>query len=192
VVIKGNELKGMLLVPVLLLCAGSIAAQDNRRPRAFALAPDEPKALTYDAGASAPNSARLLTPGDNTAGAWSLVELTEMPATKTTWHRHPHSDQSYFVREGVFTVKVEDKIYELKPGGYVFIPRGTAHGHANFGSQPVKVLLTNAPAGFEQYLQARSDLSKTMNSSTPEFQKRMSDLRKRYDIEELGVWDVRK
>jgi quercetin dioxygenase-like cupin family protein len=187
-----TETKAMLLFPVLLLCAGHAASQDNRHPRAFALAPEEPKALTYDAGATAVNSARLLTPGADTAGAWSLVELTEAPGTKTTWHRHPHSDQAYFVREGLFTVKVEDKIYELNPGGYVFIPRGTAHGHANFGSQPVKVLLTNAPAGFEQYLQARADLSKTMNSSTPEFQRRMSDLRKRYDIEELGVWDIKK
>jgi quercetin dioxygenase-like cupin family protein len=191
VVTKG-EPKGMLLVAGVLLCAGSVAAQNNRPPRTIALAPDEPKALTYDAGATALNSTRLLTPGEDTAGAWSLVELTEMPGTKTTWHRHPHSDQAYFVREGVFTVKVEDKVYELAAGGYVFIPRGTQHGHANFGTQPVKVLLTNAPAGFERYLQARADLSKTMNSSSPEFQKRMSDLRKRYDVEELGVWDIKK
>lgn len=187
-----RETKAVLWVVVLLLCGGGAAAQDSTPPRAIALAPDEPKALTYEAGATAPNSTRLLTRGDDTAGAWSLVELTEMPGTKTTWHRHPHSDQAYFVREGVFTVKVEEKVYELAAGGYVFIPRGTRHGHANFGSEPVKVLLTNAPAGFERYLQARADLSKTMSSSSPEFQKRMSDLRKRYDVEELGVWDIRK
>ena len=187
-----SETKAVLLVPVLLLCAGAAAAQDSRPPRAIALAPDEPKALTYDAGATALNSTRLLTPGEDTAGAWSLVELTEMPGTKTTWHRHPHSDQAYSVREGVFTVKVEEKVYALPAGGYVFIPRGTPHGHANFGTQPVKVLLTNAPAGFERYLQARADLSKTMNSSNPEFQKRMSDLRKRYNVEELGVWNIKK
>jgi quercetin dioxygenase-like cupin family protein len=191
-VTKGSETKAVLLLLLLLLCAGDPAAQDSRPPRAIALAPDEPKALTYDAGATALNSARLLTPGADTAGAWSLVELTEMPGTKTTWHRHPHSDQAYFVREGVFTVKVDEKTYELTAGGYVFIPRGTRHGHANFGTQPVKVLLTNAPAGFEQYLRARADLSKTMNSSSLEFEKRMSDLRKRYDVEELGVWDVQK
>jgi quercetin dioxygenase-like cupin family protein len=191
VVTQRSETKAVLVF-VLLLCAGEAAAQDSRPRRAIALAPDEPKALTYDAGATALNSARMLTPGDDTAGAWSLVELTEMPGTKTTWHRHPRSDQAYFVREGVFTVKVEEKVYELTAGGYVFIPRGTRHGHANFGTQPVKVLLTNAPAGFERYLEARADLSKTMNSSSPEFQKRMSDLRKRYDVEELGVWDIRK
>lgn len=190
-VTKCRETKAVVLV-LVLLCAGGATAQDGRPTRAIALAPDEPKALTYDAGASALNSTRLLTPGEDTAGAWSLVELTEMPGTRTTWHRHPHSDQAYFVREGVFTVKVEEKVYQLPPGGYVFIPRGTRHGHANFGSQPVKVLLTNAPAGFERYLQTRADLSKAMNSSSPEFQKRMSDLRKRYDVEELGVWDIKK
>lgn len=189
---KRREKTAVLLVVGLLLCVGVAATQDSRVPRAIALAPDEPKVMIYDAGASALNSARLLTHGDDTAGAWSLVELTEHPGTKTTWHRHPHSDQAYFVREGVFTVKVEDKVYELAAGGYVFIPRGTRHGHANFGTRPVKVLLTNGPAGFEQYLRARADLSKTMNSSSPEFKKRMSDLRKRYDVEELGVWDINK
>jgi quercetin dioxygenase-like cupin family protein len=190
-VTRRDQTRNVLLVAMLLFSGGA-DAQRGGTPQAIAYAPDQPKALTYDAGASAPNSARLLTPGEDTAAAWSLVELTEMPGTKTTWHRHPRSDQAYFVREGVFTVKVEEKVYELTAGGYVFIPRGTRHGHANFGTQPVKVLLTNAPAGFERYLQARADLSKTMNSASPEFQKRMSDLRKRYDVEELGVWDIRR
>src|SRR5918992_2749219 len=39
-----------------------------------------------------------------TNGAWSLVELTEMPWTNMTWHRDSF-DQAYYIREGVFTVK---------------------------------------------------------------------------------------
>jgi uncharacterized cupin superfamily protein len=112
-----------------------------------------------------------------------------MPGTKTTWHRH-HFDQAYYVREGAFTAKVEDKVYELSPGGYIFIPRGTPHGHANFGNGAVRVLLTNAPAGFERYFHARAELLKVMKPGHPEFQKRMVALRQKYQTEELGAWDI--
>ena len=135
-----------------------ITTQRERARTQMVHPPGDPKPLLYEAGATAPNSARLLTTGDETDGAWSLVELTEMPGTKTTWHRHPHTDQAYYVREGVFTVKVEDKIYQLHAGGYIFIPRGTPHGTGNVGSVPVNVLLIDGPAGFERYFQARPDL----------------------------------
>lgn len=150
--------------------------------------PGMPEPLTYDAGAKAPNAARVLTSGSETQGTWSLVELTEMPGTKTTWHRHTF-DQAYYVREGIFTVKAANRSSVLPAGGYIFIPRGTPHGHANLGTVPIRVLLTNAPAGFERYFQARAALLKQLSSQDPDFQKRMSELRKQHGTEELGTWD---
>ena len=93
--------------------------QEKNRSTIIALKSGEPSALAYDGG-----TMRFLVSGGDTGGAWSLVELTEPPGTKTTWHRHNHSDQAYYVMEGVFTVKVGDKTYELPSGSYIFIPRG--------------------------------------------------------------------
>ena len=161
--------------------------QDKSRPKTIALKSGEPAALAYDLGA-----VRFLVTSEDTGGAWSLVELTEMPGQKTTWHRHNHTDQAYYVLEGVFTAKVEDKVYELPAGSYIFIPRGTPHGQGNFGTVPVKVLLTNTPGGFERYFRDRAELFKTMKPDHPDFKKRLKELRGKVDAEELGVWDGQK
>lgn len=183
---------GIVVVFVSICAVGRFATagdEQTPRPGVVAFTPGRPDTLLYDAGAISPNGVRLLTTGEETGGAWSLVELTEMPGTKTTWHRH-NFDQSYYVREGTFTAKVADKVYELPPGGYIFIPRGMPHGTGNFGDVPVKVLLTNAPAGFEWYFHARAELLKIMKPDHPEFRRQMRELRKKYQTEELGVWEI--
>src|SRR5687767_1227493 len=185
----------LLIICLSLLIAVSVPAQKSGRETrpdpapSKVYSPGEPKSLVYEAGATKPNEARMLTAGEETSRAWSLIELTENPGTKTTWHRNPNNDQAYYVLEGVFTVKVEDKMYELPAGGYVFIPRGTAHGTGNVGSVPVKVLLIDGPAGFEHYFRARADLLKTTDPKDPAFKVKMSEIRMRFEVEELGVWD---
>ena len=157
-----------------------------------ALTSGEPESLPYGAdGASGANRVRFLATGDDTNGEWSLVELTEMPGTKTTWHRHNHTDQAYYVLAGVLTAKIAHTMYTLPAGSYIVIPRGTPHGHGNATKEPVRVLLTNTPAGFERYLKDRVDLLKRMTPKDPAFTKTMSELRKQHDAEELGVWEMK-
>jgi hypothetical protein len=60
---------------------------DTNRPKLVALKSGEPAELTYDAGA-----ARFLVSSEETNGAWSLVELKEMPGYHTNLHRHNHTD----------------------------------------------------------------------------------------------------
>jgi hypothetical protein len=80
----------------------------------------------------------------------------------------------------------------LPAGSYIVIPRGTPHGHGNAGKVPVRVLLTNTPAGFERYFKERVTLLKTMKPSDPEFGKKMRELRAIFDAEELGVWEMQQ
>ena len=173
----------------LVLQAGAQKPEIKNGPRETkSVQPGEPSPLLYDAGAIAANKVRFLLTTSENKGGWSLVELTENPGTKTTWHRHNRTDQAYYVLEGKLTFKVEDRTYEFGPGGYVFIPRGTPHGHANLSDAPVRVLLTNSPGGFELYFIARAELLKTMKPIDLEFKKKMSEYRKKYDAEELGSW----
>lgn len=166
-----------------------IGEQSITKPKIVALKSGEPEVLTYDAG-----TVRFLASTADTGGAWSLVELTEMPGYKTRIHRHNYTDETYYVLEGVFTAKIADKTYELSPGSYIVIPRGTPHAQGNLGKVPVKVLLTMTPGGFENSFRDRAELIKTIKSNDPNFIKMREEMMKRgkYDREFLGDWDTTK
>jgi quercetin dioxygenase-like cupin family protein len=117
-----------------------------------------------------------LASSEDTGGAWSLVEVTEMPGYKTRLHRHNYTDEAYYVLEGVLTAKIADKTYELPAGSYIVIPRGTPHAQGNFGKVPVKVLLTMTPSGFEGSFKDRAELFKTVKPDHPNFTKMREEM----------------
>jgi quercetin dioxygenase-like cupin family protein len=191
---KNINILNQLTLPVYLIIILSsfgylLNAQTTevaRKPRAVVYKPGNPAEQLYDFG-----KARFLVDSSDTQGAWSLVELTEMPGYKTPLHRHATWDESFYVLEGTLTVNVTDSIYTLPVGSYILIPRGTIHGQANFGTTPVKVLLSITPSGFERHLKDRVELNKTVKPQNPEFPKRMDELRKKNSkyIEVLGPWN---
>jgi quercetin dioxygenase-like cupin family protein len=163
--------------------------QDKGRPKLIALKSGELDELTYDAG-----TVRFLATSADTNGAWSLVELKEMPGYHTNLHRHNHTDEAFYVMEGVLTVKINDKLSDYPAGSYVLIPRGTPHAQGNRGKVPARILLTMTPGGFERSFQDRVDLFKTAKPSDPDFrQKRTANAVKgNYDVEFLSDWDLPK
>jgi quercetin dioxygenase-like cupin family protein len=163
--------------------------QDKNKPKIVALKSGEPHELEYDGGA-----ARFLVSSEDTRGAWSLVELKEMPGYKTNLHRHNYTDEAFYVLEGVLTVKINDKTSTYPAGSYVLIPRGTPHAQGNLGQVPVKVLLTMTPGGFEQSFKDRVELFKTVKPDNPNFRKMREEnrIKGNYDVERLGDWDIQK
>ncbi len=159
---------------------------DKTKPNIIALKSGEPGEFNYDAG-----TVRYLASSEDTGGAWSLVELKEMPGYKTNLHRHNNTDEAFYVLEGVLTVKINDKTSEYPAGSYVLVPRGTPHAQGNFGKVPVKVLLTMTPSGFEQSFKDRVELFKTVKPDHPDYRKMRDELTKKrkFDVERLGIWD---
>ena len=100
----------------------TLSEQDKNKPKIIALKSGEPAELFYDAG-----TARFLASSEDTGGAWSLVEIKELPGYKTNLHRHNHTDEAFYVLEGVLTAKIADKTSEYPTGSYILIPRGTPH-----------------------------------------------------------------
>jgi quercetin dioxygenase-like cupin family protein len=163
--------------------------QDQDKSKIVALKPGEPAELEYDAG-----TVRFLASSEETDGAWSQVEIKEMPGYKTRFHRHNNTDEAYYVLEGVLTAKIADKTYELPAGSYIVIPRGTPHAQGNLGKVPVKVLLTMTPGGFERSFKDRAELFKTVKPDNPDFRKMREELTKKgkYDAEYLSEWTTQK
>jgi hypothetical protein len=134
------------------------------------LTPGAPAALAYDAG-----TVRYLATSEDTHGAWSLVELTEMPGYKTRYHRHIYTDEAYYVIEGVLTAKIGEKTFEL-PRFLHPDPAWNAARTGNLGKVPVRVLLTITPAGFEESFRDRSELIKTVRPDDPTFKQKREEM----------------
>jgi len=163
--------------------------QDKDRPKLIALKAGEPDELSYDAG-----TVRFLASSEDTHGAWSLVELKEMPGYHTNLHRHNHTDEAFYVMEGVLTVKINDTLSDYPAGSYVLIPRGTAHAQGNRGKVPARILLTMTPGGFERSFKDRVDLFKTAKPSDPDFRQKRKEnaVKGNYDVEFLADWVLPK
>ena len=163
--------------------------EDDSPPKIITLKPAEPSSLSYDAG-----SARFLATSEDTNGAWSLVELQEMPGYHTNLHRHNHTDEAFYVLEGALTVNMNGKVSEYPAGSYVLVPRGTPHAQGNHGKVAARILLTMTPGGFERSFRDRAELFKSTKPDDPDFRKKRKEnaAKGNYDVEFLADWVLPK
>ena len=147
------------------------------------------QSFPYDAG-----SVKFIVSSTDTDGAWSLVEIIELPGYHTNLHRHNHTSEAFYVLEGVLTVRLNDKTVDYPAGSYVLIPPGTPHAQGNRGTVPAKLLLTMTPAGFEISFRDRAELFKTMKADDPNYKKKRKEnaAKESYDVEFLEDWDLKK
>jgi quercetin dioxygenase-like cupin family protein len=167
----------------------SPANQEKNKLKVVAVNTHDLESFPYDAG-----SVKFIVSSVDTDGAWSLVELIEMPGYHTNLHRHNHTSEAFYVLEGVLTVRINDKTVEYPAGSYVLIPPGTAHAQGNRGTVPARLLLTMTPGGFEVSFKDRAELLKTMKPSDPDFRKKRQEnaAKGNYDVEFLENWDLKK
>lgn len=161
---------------------------DTSKPEAITINSDSVGLLNYDAG-----TLRFLATSKDTKGAFTVIEIKEMPGYKTAWHLHPHWDEAFYVIQGALTVKMNDKIKNYPAGSYILIPRGTPHGQANFGTVPTRLLLTFRPSAYEEFFKDRVELFKTIKPDDPEFTAKFNELRRKHAkyVTVLGTWDIK-
>jgi len=76
----------------------------------------------------------------------SLAEATLYPGRGTERHRHPATEEIYYVLSGLGRIVVEGKAGRIGPGDAVLIPPGHAHQTWNTGEEPLVFLCVCAPA----------------------------------------------
>lgn len=64
-------------------------------------------------------------------------------------HRHPHTDEGFYVAEGEATVQIEDREVVAGPGTFVFVPKGVVHTAWNSGQSDLRGLIVISPGGAE-------------------------------------------
>lgn len=95
----------------------------------------------------------LLLTGEQTGGAFLLMQAIVPPACGNPPHIHGREDETFYIQEGTLTVHVGDKTLNATAGDVVKLPRGLVHCFQNNGDANTKVLVVVEPAGFEKFFE---------------------------------------
>src|SRR5215467_1717932 len=118
------------------------SGQNQSKPKIIAVNINDLEAFDYDAG-----KVKFIATSEDTNGAYAVVELTEMPGYKTAWHQHNNCEEAFYVVEGVLTIQLADKLYEMPAGSYILITRGTPHAQGNSTNTPLSLQAAAPPGG---------------------------------------------
>jgi quercetin dioxygenase-like cupin family protein len=119
-----------------------------------------------------------------TAGFFSLAEVTIQPGTSgPPPHSHRELLDSFYVLEGMLTVRVGDDEAEAPPGTYACVPPGIVHTFANRSDGLVRFLNLNTPGGWEDYIR---DLAAATPADGPPDPRLMGEILARHDLELLA------
>src|SRR4051794_1035988 len=81
----------------------------------------------------------ILTFGpEQTAGAYMVMVGEGPPGPGPALHEHPTTDEAFYVAAGEAVFQLEDEEISVSAGGFVFVPRGTAHTVSNKGTEPLR------------------------------------------------------
>lgn len=123
--------------------------------------------------------------GEQTRGAYAVVEHPIAAHTIVEPHVHRHEDELTFVLEGTLWARVGDQELELAAGFYLWKPRNILHSFWNPGSEPARILETISPAGFEHFFEELADVVQHSTSSNEEA---VSELCSRYGLTFDRAW----
>jgi quercetin dioxygenase-like cupin family protein len=93
----------------------------------------------------------VLLSGEQTGGAFSMVQIVTPPGGGPPPHYHTMEDEWFLVQEGRAEFLMDGVWKEVPPGSAAFMPRGAEHSFRNAGDTPLRLLVHTAPAGFEVF-----------------------------------------
>ena len=76
----------------------------------------------------------------------SLAEARLSPGCATTPHRHPRTEEIYYILEGQGQIHIESEKADVGPGDAIAIPPGKRHQIINPYPRPLKFLCCCVPA----------------------------------------------
>jgi len=140
-----------------------------------------PVEITRDAVQIGGFGTRFLANGDDTHGAYALIEHSLGPGLLgAPPHRHAHEDEVSYVLAGELAVWKDGVVSIAKPGTVARKPRGEWHTFWNPGDVPVRFLEIISPPGFALYFHELGALLGETGQPDPA---RIAELAGRYGLE---------
>ena len=132
---------------------------------------------------------RLLTTGEQTDGAYAVIDMLIPPQGGPGPHAHAAIEENFYVLEGEIVVRSETQTYTARQGAFVRIPRGGAiHSFRNESATTAHLLCLVVPAGLDAFFQEIGQpvapgafLPPPM--MTPEAQQRLQETAEKYGQE---------
>jgi quercetin dioxygenase-like cupin family protein len=122
--------------------------------------------------------------GVRPGGGPTILEFHPAPGFSTGDHVHGSIEEIFYVVEGEVQIRVGDRALRARPGDFVIVPPGVAHGFGNAGQCAAKMLLVISPAGVhESYFE---ELAKLLAVPGPPDAAAVGALRKRYDTQQVS------
>jgi quercetin dioxygenase-like cupin family protein len=94
---------------------------------------------------------RELATGEQTDGRFCLTETKADAGYASPFHVHHDDDEAIYLLEGEIDLYLGEDVHEGKPGAWFFMPREIPHGYFIREDGPARMLIFNAPAGFDRF-----------------------------------------
>jgi quercetin dioxygenase-like cupin family protein len=117
--------------------------------------------------------------GEQTSGAFSVVEIAAQPGAFTPPHRHEGIDEMSYIIEGELGVMVAEEELQAGAGSFVVRPRGVPHALWNVTDRPVRFLDVYTPAGHEAFFE---EVARLFSSSPPPTPEQRLEFARRHDV----------
>jgi quercetin dioxygenase-like cupin family protein len=117
--------------------------------------------------------------GEETGGAYSMIETVAPPGGGPPLHVHHREDESFYVLEGEFEVRIADETLRVGPGAFLFAPRDIPHTYRNVGDSPGRFVAVISPPGFERFFKEVHELGQ----EGPPAREALLALARKYDLE---------
>ena len=116
--------------------------------------------------------------GEQTSGAYSILEFTFQPGFFVPPHVHGRTDEVSYILEGELGVMVAEDEFLAGPGSFVVRPKGIPHALWASGDRPVRALDIYTPAGFEAF---GEELARTLADKPASFEE-VAAIGRRHDV----------
>jgi mannose-6-phosphate isomerase-like protein (cupin superfamily) len=113
---------------------------------------------------------------------WTVLDY-RLPARQfgAVLHYHQALIESFYILEGEIWFRIGDTETTLGPGGFAFVPAGTAHSFANHSDSPARMLAHASSADHKRFLCELFALIEKEPVWPPQDPAKIVELGKRYD-----------
>jgi quercetin dioxygenase-like cupin family protein len=113
-------------------------------------------------------------------GGMGVFELTVPPGSNVPPpHSHSKNDECAYALEGTLRYSVDDVTRDLRPGDWMFTPRGSAHQFSNPHGDVARALIVLTPDIGPQYFR---DVAAVLDASGPPDRAKLVAVMSRYGL----------